>query len=217
MESDDNNIQNVLYEMTEIDTYGYHRPEVVIEEMKTYFGLQDICSVQVNADFGGEILVNGYAVENGAIGNYFTDVPMQVQCVTQLGVAVIGYAVNGKQIDGEVLEIRPNEFGAENLEITVLAVVDAMAESLVVSQYHVKGTQDYVVLENNGQSVVNLEDYCLTDDEKELTKGKLPKTFLEPGEVFYVYGKEYTGRKEKNSVQLAFSWATEEEIYLIKK
>lgn len=216
-ESDDNNIQNVLNEMNRIVEYGYYRPEVVIEELQTHFDLQDVCSVQVNADFDGEISLNGYTVENGAIGNYFSDIPLRIQCTPEPGVTIIGYEVNGKRVEGEVLEITPNEFGAEHLEITILAVVDAMAESLIVSQYHVKGTQDYVVLENNGQATLNLENYCLTDDEKELTKGKLPKTFLKPGEVYYVYGKEYTGRKEKNSVQLSFSWSTDEEIFLIKK
>lgn len=217
LESDDNNINNVLNEMTEIAEYGQIRPGVVIGEMQNYYGLQNLISVKVSADFDEKIILNGYEITNHFIGNYFEDVPITLECEPNPGIVVTGYTINGEYREGEVLEFVPNEFNAEMVNITIHWEVDESVESLVISEYHVKGSQDYVVLENNGQTSINLENYCLTDDEKELTKGKLPQIVLEPGEVYYVYGKEYTGQREKNSIQVSFSWSTDEEILLLKQ
>ncbi len=217
LESDDNNINNVLNEMTEIAEYGQIRPGVVIGEMQSYYGLQNLISLKVFADFEGDIVLNGYGITNDFMGNYFEDVPVKLECEPNPGIVVTGYTINGEYREGEVLEFVPNEFNAEMVNITIHWEVDESVESLVISEYHVKGSQDYVVLENNGQTSINLENYCLTDDEKELTKGKLPQIVLEPGEVYYVYGKEYTGQREKNSIQVSFSWSTDEEILLLKQ
>ena len=217
LESDDNNINNVLNELTEIVEYGQWRPDVVIQEMQNYLELQDLVSVTVNGDFEGEILLNGYEITNNFTGNYFEDVPLSVKCEPNPGITITGFTVNGKYREGEVLEIIPNDFLADSLEIEIHWEIDESTESLVISQYNIKGSQDYVVLENNGQTVINLENYCLTDDEDELSKGKLPQTILKPGEVYYVYGKEYNGYQEENSVQLSFSWSTDEEILLLKQ
>lgn len=217
LESDDNNINNVLNEMTEIAEYGQIRPGVVVQEMQNYLGLQDLISVKVTADFEGEIILNEYEITNNFIGNYFEDVPIRLECEPNPGITVTGYTINGEYREGAVLELTPNEFAAELLDITIHSEVDESVESLIISQYHVKGSQDYVVLENNGQSMINLENYCLTDDEDELTKGKLPQMILKPGDVYYVYGKEYTGYREPNSVQVSFAWSTDEEILLIKQ
>lgn len=217
LESDDNNINNVLNELTEIVEYGQWRPDVVIQEMQNYLELQDLVAVTVNGDFEGEILLNGYEITNNFTGNYFEDVPISIKCKPNPGIIITGYTVNGEYRKGDVLEIMPNEFPADSLEIEIHSEVDESVESLIVSQYHIKGSQDYVVLENNGQTVIHLENYCLTDDEDELSKGKLPQTILKPGEIYYVYGKEYSGYREENSVQLSFSWSTDEEILLIKQ
>lgn len=217
LESDDNNINNVLNEMTEIAEYGQIRPGVVIGEMQNYLELQNLITVNINADFEDVIILNGYEITGGFTGNYFEDVPLRIECEPNPGIKITGYTVNGEYRAGEVLEIIPGDFKAEILDIKIHSEVDASVESLIISQYHVKGSQDYVVLENNGQTVIDLENYCLTDDEGELTKGKLPQAILKPGEVYYVYGKEYTGYREENSVQLSFSWSTDEEILLIKQ
>ncbi len=216
LESDDNNINNVLNELTEIVEYGQWRPDVVIQEMQNYLGVQDLISVTVNGDFEGEIFLNGYEITSGFIGNYFEDVPIRIMCEPNPGIMITGYTINGEYREGEILEIVPNEFMAESLDIKIHSEIDETVESLVISKYHIKGSQDYVVLENNGQTMINLENYCLTDDKNELTKGKLPQTILKPGEVYYVYGREYTGYREENSVQLSFSWSTDEEILLLK-
>lgn len=217
LESDDNNINNVLNEMTEIAEYGQIRPGVVIGEMQNYLKLQNLITVKVTADFDGKIILNGYEITSGFAGNYFEDVPIWVECESDPGIIITGYTVNGEYREGAVLEITPTEFKAESLDIMIHSEVDESVESLVVSQYHIKGSQDYVILQNNGQTNVNLDDYCLTDNQNELSKGKLPQMILEPGEVYYVYGKEYTGYQEENSVQVSFSWSTDEEILLFKQ
>lgn len=217
LESDDNNIGNVLNEMTEIVEYGQIRPGVVIQEMQNYLGLENLISVKVSADFSGVVRMNGFEISNDFTGNYFEDVPLRITCEPNPGITVTGYTINGEYRDGDFMEITPGEFATDLIEITIHTETDASVESLIISQYHTKGAQDYVVLENNGQTNINLENYCLTDDAKELTKGKLPQTILKPGEVYYVYGKEYTGRRERRSVQVSFSWSTDEEILLIRQ
>ncbi|MBE5853381.1 MAG: hypothetical protein E7299_10620 [Lachnospiraceae bacterium] len=217
LESDDNNIGNALNEITEIAEYGKIRPGVVIDEMQNYLGLKDVVSVNVSADFEDAIRLNGYEVPNGFSGNYFEDVLLKITCDSKPGITVTGYTINGEYREGAILEITPSEFATENLDIVICSEIDESVESLIVGQYHVKGSQDYIVLENNGQSHINLGNYCVTDDETNLTKGKLPQKLLKPGETYYVYGREYSGHRERNSVQVSFSWSSEEEILLIRQ
>ena len=88
-------------------------------------------------------------------------------------------------------------------------------ESLVIAAFHIRGQEDYIVLQNNGQTLIDLSEYALSDEKNTWERGRLPKAELAPGEKFVVYGENYTGDRVKNSTGVPFSWSREEAIRLI--
>ena len=59
--------------------------------------------------------------------------------------------------------------------------------------------------------------YSISDESYDASKGKLPSVQLEPGEQYWVYGKNYSQKMKKDSVQVTFSWNDEENVHLFRR
>lgn len=56
-------------------------------------------------------------------------------------------------------------------------------EGPVIAAFHIRGREDYIVLQNNGQIMVDLSEYALSDEKNAWEKGRLPRVELAPGEI----------------------------------
>lgn len=217
-EADDNNIGNVNTEMEEILYFAEMRPYIVLGEIQNKWGYGGRLDLTVSSASEGSIFIGGLKVAESTEyrGYCLENMPVEIMFQPMPGVKVLGYYVNSGFIEGESVEFVPEEWLGEGDCISIEPVLETEpVESLVISAYHIRGEEDYVVLRNNGQTTLMLSDYALTDSEEDLSKGRLPSVELAPQEEYVVYGKKYTGEKVKNSTQVSFSWNREEKILLV--
>ena len=217
-ESDDNNMDNVQIELNKICNYAEYRPNIVLEELQEKWDCGNPIVMSISSGGVGNIIVGGLKTGKTVHeGLCLENVPVEIAVEPVPGVTVTGYYVNSEFLEGEKIELVPGEWrDEENNLITInVAAETEPVEVLIISAYHIRGTDDYVVLQNVGNTLLWLSDYALTDSKEELSKGKLPEKELEPGETYIVYGEKYSGKMEMNSIQLPFSWNGEEEIILV--
>lgn len=217
-ESDDNGIANVENEMAVIRNFADYRPATVASEMQEQWDCGGFVLVEV-ADT--RVCINDAAIsantESGNfVGTYFEKIPLTISCDTAPGVTVDGYQIGDLYLAGAEITILPADCisAGEILQIQPVIHTESI-ESLEINRFHIRGAQDYIVLRNTGQTPVLLSDYSLVDTYDDLGKGQLPYQYLQPGEEFVVYGKEYAGEQADNGCQLTYGWATDEPILLV--
>lgn len=215
-EDDDNNIGNVEQELAVITKYAQNRPQIVREELRDVLGCEWGSLLTVSSDSDLHMYVNGFDVGKTHYEGQFPDnVPVEIKTEKTPGVTVTGYYVNGNFVEGEGITLMPKEW-AENDTVLVEPVFETeQAESLVIAAFHIRGPEDYIVLQNNGQTMIDLSEYALSDEKNAWERGRLPGAELAPGEEFVVYGAGYTGDRLENSAGVSVSWSREEAIWLI--
>lgn len=217
-EADDNNMENMEQELTVITDFAARRPNVLLEELREMWDCGEPIKLYISSEDAGNILIGGLKTGKTEYeGLCLENIPLEISVEPACGVKVIGYYVNSAFIEGETVSLMPGEWreGSDgSIRIEPVAETEAV-ESLIISAYHIRGTNDCVTLQNNGQMSLRLSDYALSDSEEEWSKGKLPDLQLAPGEECVVYGHKYSGEMEDNSIQVPFSWNETEEILLI--
>ena len=207
-------MQDTQREWENIVTYANQRPDVVIEELQEVFSCGREIPLTVLPERGRFYLCN-IPMNNAFGGRWLEDVPIVIRGEHTTGYFTEGYYVNDVFYEGIVLNLYPWEIKGWKEGITIVPVIGfGERESLEIAEYRLDGSEDYVVLENTGTKPVKLEKYSLSDKEGYLSKGHLPGIVLQPGEQFAVYGKNYTGERDKKSMQLSFSWSSGERLYL---
>ncbi len=211
-ESDDRSFAHVAKGHEYIMEYAEVRPEVVRQEMQTVFETGKLLELQLTMEEDGTYVIGGMDVGSTYDGYCYDQVAVTISCRLPAGMKAVGYYVNDRYVEGEVLELFPE--ASEGNRIRVCAVTESSAEErLSILRYDIDGSEDYVVLSNTGNVTLNLSDYAISDSLK-TSKGRLPEFVLEPGELFWVYGKHYSEEMAENSMQVSFSWSDEETIIL---
>lgn len=204
-------------EWGEIRVFANDRPQYIIDELRSVLGCGTNIPIEITTD-EGDLIIGNSVVGQEFRGMWLTNVPLQVSCNTKYGYIVQGYLVNGEYVDGESIYLLQEQlsFYTEGVEIhPVFEKIEI--ESLSIEQYKIEGSQDYIILKNNGSVVIDLADYAITDDLNDISKGSLPSIELKCGEQFWIYGEKYSGTKQEMSVQVPFSWNSEEKIVLFHK
>lgn len=213
-ESDDNNIDNVSRELQKIRDYADVRMQKVLIEIMGVLDCGSLLQIAPEHPAESEIYVNGQSVNSDS--RYFSEVPITLSLESiRGGKQVTGWYINGEYIEGETVEILPQDFlwGYEILAVGV-QWEEADTEELVIQSFSTRGHQDWVRLENTGNTNIYLSDYFLSDDEEDPFKGRLPHRTLQPGESILIYGGKYEGEMESMSYQMDFSWSNEEPVIL---
>ena len=215
-ESDDNGMMDIEWEWAEIRYFAENRYKTVVSELDEKWKYGDMVDVAVSLSEQGNIKIGGLDVGQDFDGYWLENCPMEIACETSPGVVITGYNVNSQYAEGTVLNILPKEWAKQGEKIVIEPVVQVnLVESLHIHSYDIDGSDDYVILENNGQTEVLLSDYYITDSKDELSKGSLSEVILQPGEQFIIYGAKYSGECEENSIRLPFSWNGEETVLLV--
>lgn len=213
-ESDDNSIENVEQELEVIRDFAHTRADYVLTELATVWGCGSLFRLEAETPEGMLVCVNGCPLN--AENSYYSDVAFRLSLHADIGgVQVTGWYVNGEYIEGATAEIIPRDFlFGEQILYVAPEWEEIREEKLVIRAYAVGGSQDWVRLENTGNTDIYLEDWFVSDDEKEPLKGRLPNIMLKPGESITVYGREYEGDMESVSCRVDFAWNGEEQVIL---
>lgn len=216
-ESDDNNIENVDEELTKILTYAKQRPITVMEEMQEMWNCGERVELSVSSAMAGCVFVSGLEAEGSNYDCFcLENVPVEIMFIGGAGITVTGYHINSIFMEGEKIAFMPGEWAGADGRILIEPVFETEpVECLVISAYHIRGEEDYVILKNNGQVPLLLSDYALADSEEKWSRGRLPDVELEPGEEYVVYGEKYAGERAPDSTSVPFSWSRDEKILLI--
>ncbi len=215
-ESDDNNMEKVRQEMEEIVIYAREHPKLVLEELNDTWDCGDLVKMDLEIPEGVRLAFSGMEVGGESVETCFEKIPLEVSGRTTPGITIKGYIVNGEFLQGDTLLLVPGEYQEKEEESVRLEVVidTEEAESLTIDTYHIQGTEDYVILRNQGQTSLNLSSYGIGDSLDAGGEERLSDLTLAAGECFYVYGRRYSGEMEQNSMQVPFAWNTEEPVVL---
>lgn len=201
-------------EWDRIVEYASIRPNVIIGELQAVLDFGETFPLVFIAEQGN------YYIGNVAAGNSFEVTWLEGANIAlngelDGGMQIDGYLVNGQYYEGACLNIIPTEIDDWAKGIFIEPVVSEIREEkLEIVEYRLDGPEDYIVLENRGTTEIYLADYSISDDIEEISKGRLPQVILQPGESFMIYGGKYTGNMVSNSIQVPFSWNSEESVYL---
>lgn len=213
-ESDDRSFEDVVQNNDAIMEYAEVRPSVVYDEMQTVLETGNLLRLYMNMEVAGNFSVNGIKVKSLYEGYCYEKVPVTITCSLPVGMYVKGYDVNGRYVEGDTLTLIPSEYAGMGNVLNVTPILEERREEqLHILTYDIDGREDYVVLENSGNIALNLSDYAISDSMN-TSKGRLPELILEPGEIFFVYGKHYMGHMTDKSIMVSFSWNDEENIVL---
>ena len=220
-EPDDIGIANVDSEMATILNFADYRPATVAMEMQEQWDCGGFATVELDMSAVQGMQINGAVVEANSqagtfVGTYFEKIPLTISCQATPGVIIDGYMVAGQYLEGSEITVLAGDWVqlGETLQIQVISHVEDV-ESLEIARYRIRGTQDYVVIRNNGRVPVLLSEYTVVDTFDDLSKGQLPYLYLEPGEEFTIYGKEYSGEMADKGYQATYAWAVDEPVLLV--
>lgn len=200
----------------EIIRYSTYRPIYVVDEMKSIFKCGSQMPLHIFTS-EGSMYVRNISIGQEMNGVWVQNIPLQITVDTKSGINVVGYMVNSDYIEGEELVLLPEQLKEYAEGLTISPVFEeSEVESLIIKEYKINGTQDYVILKNDGTVSLNLNNYVVSDDENDLSKGKLSNYQLNPDELYYVYGKNYSGEMKQPYIQMPFSWNDEEKVHLFR-
>ena len=212
-ETNDNSIENVVEELQVIQRFAENRRARVLTEIMYTWDCGKLFQAEAEISEAGEVYINGQPIL--ADSWYFSGIPMELTVKIGNGIEVRGYNVNGKYIEGSVVELQADEYLGENEKLTIIPEYKFVEkEQLSVCSFSVRRTQDRVVLENTGSISIHLDDYFLSDDYQTPFRERLPEGVLKPGERIIVYGGKYEDEMEEGSFQVFFSWTKEEPVIL---
>ena len=214
-EADDNSIENVKQELQVIRDFAHTRKEYVLTELANVWDCGSLFQLKWEVPEGMLICINGCPL-NAENALYYSNIPMSLSLnADRAGIQVTGWFLNGKYIEGEAVEINPQDYVSEDQLLYVIPEWEERPwEELVISAFSIRGHRDWIRLENVGNTDVYLTDWFISDDADEPFKGRLPNVVLKPGEYITVYGINYEGEKEEVSCQVDFSWNSEEQVIL---
>ena len=204
-------------EWAEIVLYAKDRPGYVISELQSVWD----CGMQVPIRIltrEGDMFIKNISVGQEFEGVWLANVPLQLSCDVENGYVVEGFMVNSDYVEGEELYLSEEQLIQYKDGLEVYPVLEKNEiESIEIVEYKIDGPEDYIILKNNGSVDVQLDDYAITDDLSDISKGSLPAIELNAGECFWIYGEKYSDTMERESFQVPFSWNDTEQVYLYHK
>lgn len=208
--TDVTNSDNIDKEYEKIETFLADRPEYMYESLGKAFGYNDRYLINLTGVEGLAIDMNDRPMDKTAD---VLDIPIRLSSNTA-GIQIHGWYINNQYFPGNVVEFMPSQYCDETKNIIAKPDWEIVSGSLRIQNAQISGTEDYVVLKNEGLSDVYLQDYAISDTFLNLFKFTLPDVLLKPGEQFIIYGSKYCGEQDKDSLQVSFSWNKLEAVYL---
>ena len=204
-------------EWYEIVFYAKYRPQYVVDELQFNWDCGSIVPVQISSE-EGELFIRNIPAGKEVNGVWLSKVPLIISLEASNGIIVRGYMVNSEYVEGDVLYLPADKLEQYTEGLNIYPVLEQTdVEDLIIKEYKTNDSQDYVILKNNGSVSVSLNEYAITDDLSDVSKGNLPNVKLAAGEQFWIYGEKYCGKIEKPYIQVPFSWNDEEGVYLYHK
>lgn len=212
-EAEKGNLEHVQAELQTIRYFAGDRGSKVLTEMMRTWNCGTLFQVETESQGDIQICINGQTATEESW--YFAGIPITLSVNEDSRIRVKGYILNGTYVAGEKLELLAEQYLAGDEKLHIVPRYEPIeTEQLSIQSFSVRGSQDYVILENTGTIEIHLEDYFLSDDADKVLKGRLPNVILKPEESIIVYGGKYDDQIENENFQVDFSWSKEEPVIL---
>ncbi len=171
------------------------RTEEVYSYIHQYFDSDTTYDLTVNAPENGNIIeVSSLRVYGGGESLTTTrcrEYATPVRARVSKGQKFLYWLVNGQKVMDLTLRLTDEDFGGlSNGQIVVDLVTEPLGDAcIMIHEVSEKGDTDYIELYNCGEKAAALNEYFLTDDEKEPSKYQCPDAQLLPGETIVINGK----------------------------
>ncbi len=214
-ESDNTSFATIDNEYLKIRNFAERRPQLVRNEMFEVLSLGHSAEIQLTMnDVKGEFSVGGIDVGQDYKGYVFENYPVKIACKMPVGSKVLGYYVGGEYTEGETLTLDITPWIGTQEALWIEPYIETVpTEKLAVYSYDISGAEDCIILVNEGNVELLLSEYAISDS-MDTAKGRLSNATLQPGELFYIYGKKYSGQMQANGMQVSFSWSDDEPVVL---
>ncbi len=167
------------------------RPNEIANDFFYYFGLNEKYGLNLQTSEGISIAWNYMKIfaNDSYYNQYYKGVELILNQETYPGYTFQYWLVNGEKVYDTSLCITEGMIVEGNLSIKAVAEPNLSPE-VIVSEIAAKGSSDRISISNVGGYSANLENYYISDDEKNLLKYQLPDITLEPGESVVIYGSK---------------------------
>ena len=123
---------------------------------------------------------------NSYTNNYYTDINLTYNYVLYPGYHFKCWLVNGKEIYDEELVIHDMD-----TELNIEAVVEYDNNvDLIISEIYGSGDSDWIKLTNVSNETIYIDNYYLSDNNKNLYKYMIPNTYLDPNKSIVINGNK---------------------------
>ncbi len=165
-----------------IKRFAFERPNYLRTHMSNFLGAGDPVSIQLSCGKGGSILINQHIhLRNQRIeGKYFSEVPVKIEALPQLGYRFSHWLVNGEVVYSGKLLLKLKDKKERLVEAIFEPHNHPFADKLVINEIcpYNKESGDWLELFNNADEPVNLKGWMLTDLKK--NQFIFPSVVIEP-------------------------------------
>tara|TARA_B100000508_G_scaffold141092_1_gene146444 strand:+ start:109945 stop:112941 length:2997 start_codon:yes stop_codon:yes gene_type:complete len=168
------------YSFDKIYTHIKHRPELLFDQLKDRFDLEERIEVEVLTSKGGKVKLNNLTITNKFKGEYFKGLPLTVEAIPDFDYRFVGW----RRLEKKSLkfELVPQE------SIVLIPVFEKREGSQFVNQVVINEIDaeqdkafdtDYIELLSTSDRTLDISNWIIADDENYFV---LPNNlFLESG------------------------------------
>ena len=196
--------------------FAANRAEVVLEDMRSQFGVTDTYTVQLVGPEHARAYLNTLQSEPRRVttSTYFVEHTVPVSIDVFPGYRLDHWEVNGQRYTEETLLLDASM--AQDGTISIKAVIekDDALQNLQINEVHLRGSDDWIELYNPNQESVSTYGYFLSDDLHNLRKMSIPTVEIEAGGFLLLAGKDTGDSRMLGQILMPFSIKDGEPLYL---
>lgn len=156
-----------------------------------YFGVNEKYELSLRTSEGINVSWNNMSLFADDIycNQYYKGVNLVLNQDAYPGYTFQYWIVNGKKIYDNYLEVTEDMIQNGTIAIEAVSKINDSSE-VIISELSARGYSDWIRISNVGSISVNLKEYYISDDEKNMLKYQLPNVVLEPGDSIVIDGSK---------------------------
>ena len=186
------------------------------EHMWFYFDAEKIYMLHIDSpEYGNTIHYSMLSVYGGgedALSYRYTNYPVTLYADIAEGQTFSYWLVNGEKIAEKELVI-DERWTVENQVDVMLITEHCQDGNVIIDKISAKGSEDFIELFNGCIDSINLNQYYLSNDMKNLMQYRCPNYILAPGETLRINCKD---NPEVNQYITNFNLKSKEILYLYR-
>lgn len=177
--------------VTEMMQEVQNRSEEMENSFAYYFGLVEKYGLEIKTSEGIAVVWNHMSIFGDDIyrSQCYKGVEWTMNQDAYPGYTFQYWQVNGQKVYTPSLVIKDSMIQEGKIDILAVAEKNDTCE-IIVSEISAKGTSDWIRISNVGGEPAYLNQYYISDDDKNIRKFQLPDMMLEAGGSVVIYGSK---------------------------